>query len=167
MNFNKTSKQKLMQRHFKCQRENQESARFHSSAKPHSKPQELSSFKWTFQWSQRKNFWYVTANLRVRIRHVYPSSTDQPLFRWFRGIGREPARWNSNCKKPSCAWTKGSPRVTEKIAPGEKFYREKGGLGATSCAVQRSELRSAAIKRSQHDSVAIYGEEIAALLQAR
>lgn len=126
----------------------------------------------TFEWSQKKNFlvckerlqicgWEFVTFIRRRLTSHFFADFG------FRGVGREPARWNSNCKKPSCAWTKGSPRVTEKIAPGEKFYREKGGLGATSCAVQRSELRSAAIKRSQHDSVAIYGEEIAALLQAR
>jgi len=104
----------------------------------------------------------------VTFIHRRPTSHFFADFR-FRGVGfaNRLGRWNSNCKKPSCAWTKRSPRVTEKIAPGEKFYREKGGLGAMSCAVQESELRNAAIKRSQHDSVAIYGEEIAALLQAR
>lgn len=166
----------MLQRHFKCRRKSQKSAKFHSSAKPHPKPQGLSSFKWTFELSQRKNFWYVKTYERPQICAGENSSrlsvVDRPAtFSLISGFGESAAnrlgRWNSNCKKPSCVWTKGSPRVTEKIAPGEKFYREKGGLGAMSCAVQKSELRSAAIKRSQHDSVAIYGEEIAALLQAR
>lgn len=43
-------------------------------------------------------------------------------------------RWNSNCKKPTCAWTKRSLRVTEKIAPGEKF---SPGERRTRCDVVR------------------------------
>lgn len=86
---------------------------------------------------------------------------DQPLFHKNSLIAREsPIRsvaFRFTVHKSRLAHERNARRVIEKIARGEKFYREKGGFSAMSRAVQRSaESRSAVVKRSRHDSVAIY-----------